>query len=78
MNPRSHCRTSILEEEFKFKYVRRDMYIHIATQNNKSGTLPGNVNMEVSLNIWNRNTFQTTILYALGVYRQFEKRKIFN
>ena len=34
MNPRSNCRTSILEEEFKFKYVRRDMYIHIATQNN--------------------------------------------
>ena len=34
MNRRSHCRTSILEEEFKCRYVSRDTYIHIATQNN--------------------------------------------
>ena len=32
------------------------------------GTLPGNVNMEVSFNIWNRNTFRITSLYALRVH----------
>ena len=31
MNPRSHCRASIFEEEFK--YVKGDIYIHIASQN---------------------------------------------
>ena len=29
----NHCRASILEEEFKFQYVRRDIHIHITTQN---------------------------------------------
>ena len=33
MNTSIHCRTSIFEEEFKFKYVRGDIYIPIATQN---------------------------------------------
>ena len=31
MNPSSHCRTDIFEEEFQ--YVRGDINIHIATQN---------------------------------------------
>ena len=31
MNPSSHCRTGIFEEEFQ--YVRGDIDIHIATQN---------------------------------------------
>ena len=76
MNPSSHCRTSIFEEEFKFQYVRGEVHIHIATQNIiltflskcrfawqcKYGSLP---------NIWNRNTSRTTSLYALGDNRQF-------
>ena len=33
MNPSSHCRASIFEEEFKFQYVRGDIHIHIATRN---------------------------------------------
>ena len=33
MNPSSHCRTSIFEEEVKFQYIRGDIHIHIATQN---------------------------------------------
>ena len=32
MNPSSHCRTSIFEEEFKFQYVREEIHIHIATK----------------------------------------------
>ena len=44
----------------------------------QSGTLPGNVNMEVSPNIRNRNTFRTTRLYALGVHRQFERQTLYN
>ena len=32
MNPSSHCRTSIFEEEFKFQYVRVDTHIDIAKQ----------------------------------------------
>ena len=45
--------------------MRGDIHIHIATQNIiltffcQSGTFPGSVNMEVSPNIWKRNTFQT-------------------
>ena len=31
MNPSSHYRASIFEEEFKFQYVRRDVHIHIVT-----------------------------------------------
>ena len=65
MTSSSHCKTNIFEEEFKFQYVRRDIHIHVATQNIilnfcQSGTLLGNVNMEVLPNIWNRNTFRTT------------------
>ena len=41
-------------------------------------TLLGSVNMEVSPNIWNRNTFQTTNLCALRVHRQFQRRKLYN
>ena len=33
MNPTSHCRTIIFEEEFKFQYVSLDDHIHIATLN---------------------------------------------
>ena len=33
MNPSSYCRTSIFEEELKLQNVRRDIRIHIATQN---------------------------------------------
>ena len=33
MNPNSHGRISIFEEEFEFQYVRGDIIIHIATQN---------------------------------------------
>ena len=33
MNPSSHCRTSIFEEEFKFQYVRGEIHNHVATQN---------------------------------------------
>ena len=83
MNPSSHCRMDIFEEESKFQYVRGDMHIHIATQNLiftfcQSGTLPRNVNMEVSPDIWNSNTFRTTSLYVLGVHRQFERQKLYN
>ena len=82
MNPNSRCRTNSFEE-FKFQYVSGDIHIHIATQNtiltfSQSGTLLGNVNIEVSPNIWNRNTFRTTNLYALGVHRQFERQKLYN
>ena len=42
----------------------------------QSGTLPGSVNMEAFPNIWNRNTFGTTSLYALRVHRQFQRRKL--
>ena len=79
MNPSSHCRTSIFEEEFKF--LRRDIHIHIATQNIltflskwhfvwkcKYGGLPPD--------IWSRNTFRTTSLCTLGVHRQFELSEI--
>ena len=56
MNPSNHCTTSILEEEFKFQYVRGHIHVHIAAQNIiltfcQSITLPGSVNMKVSLNI---------------------------
>ena len=83
MNTSNHCRTSIFEEEFKFQYVREGIYIHIAIQNInltffQSGTLPGNVNMKASPNIWNRNTFWPTSLHALGVHRQFERGKLYN
>ena len=82
MNPNSRCRTNSFEE-FKFQYVRGDIHIHIATKNtiltfSQSGTLLGNVNIEVSPNIWNRNTFRTTNLYALGVHRQFESQQLYN
>ena len=81
MNPNSHCRTSIFEEEFKFQYVRGDIHIHIATRNMlltvcQSGTLPGNVNMKVSPNIWNKNTFRN--LYASRVNIQFKRQKLCN
>ena len=81
MNPSNYCRTSIFEKEFKFHYVRGDIHIHIATKNIifnfcQSVILPGNVNMEVSLNIWNRNTFRS--LYVFGVHRQFERRQLYN
>ena len=80
MNPSSHCRTSIFQEQFQ--YVRGDIQIHIATQNIltfcQSGTLRGNVNMEVSPNIWKRNTFWATSLYALEIYRQFQRQKLSN
>ena len=33
MNPRSRCRKSIFDEEFKFQYESGDPHIHIATQN---------------------------------------------
>ena len=33
MNPRSRCRKSIFEEEFKFQYESGDLHTHIATQN---------------------------------------------
>ena len=77
MNPSSHCSTSFFEEEFKFQYVRGDIHIHIATQNLiwhfcQSGTLCGNVNMEVFPNIWNKNAFGTTTLYALVVLSSFK------
>ena len=78
MNPSSHCRTSIFEEEFKFQYVRGGIHFHIATQNTiltflsnwhfawqcKYKSLP---------NIWDRNTFRTTGLYELRVHRQFQR-----
>ena len=86
MNPSSHCKTSIFEEEFKFQYVRRDILIHIVTKNIiltwhfscQSGTFPVKVNMEVSSNIWNKNTFCATSLSALGVHRQFQRRRLLN
>ena len=43
-----------------------------------NGTLPGSVNMEVSPNIWNRNTFRTTNLYILRIHRQFQRWKLYN
>ena len=62
MNPSSHCRASIFEEEFKFQYVRGDIHICIGTQNIiltllLNVILPGNVNREFCPNIWNRNIF---------------------
>ena len=44
----------------------------------QSDTLPGSLNMEISPNIWNRNTFRTTSLWALRVYWQFQRRKLYN
>ena len=77
----SHCRTSIFEDEFKFKCVSEEIYIHISIQNIVltfvSGTLPGNINMKVSPNIWNWSTFQTTSLYALQVHRQFQRENLY-
>ena len=73
-----------LQSMFKFQYVRGDIHIHIATQNIiltffcQSGTFPGSVNMEVSPNIWKRNTFQTINLYALRVHRMRQRRKLYN
>ena len=83
MNPTICCRRSAFEEDFKFQYVRRDIHIHIATQNIILTFLSKwhfacSVNMEVSPNIWNRNTFQTTNLCALWVHRQFQRRKLYN
>ena len=57
MNPSSHCRTSVFEEEFEFQYVRGDIHIHIATQKCRSGIFPGNISRQVSPNIWNINAF---------------------
>ena len=63
MIPSSPCRTSIFEQDFKFKYVSGDIHTHVATQNIiltflwQSGTLTGKINMEFSPNIWNRNSF---------------------
>ena len=67
---------------FNMKW-RGDIHVYVATKNITltiltSETLPGNVNMGVSSNIWNRNTFRTTSLYALGVYKQFQRRKLSN
>ena len=56
-----------------------EIHTHIATQNViftfswQSGTLTGKVNMEVSPNIWNRNIFGATTLYAFGVHKQFQR-----
>ena len=44
----------------------------------QSGTLPGSLNMEVSSNIWNINTFWTTSLYALRIHRQFQRWKFYS
>ena len=57
MNPSSHCRTSVFEEEFEFQYVRGDIHILIATQKCRSGIFPGNISRQVSPNIWNINAF---------------------
>ena len=40
-------------------------------------TLLGSVNMEVSPNIWNRNTFRITSLYAVRVHRQYQRQKLY-
>ena len=79
MNPSNHCRTSISEEEFKFQYARGDIHIHIAMQKSflhfrQSGSLIGSANMDISLDIRNRNTFRTSSRHALPVYRQFQRR----
>ena len=42
----------------------------------QSGTLPGKVNIEVSSNIWHRNTFLATCLYAFGAHRQFQRLQL--
>ena len=83
MNLSSHCSTGFFEEKFKLQYVKGDILIHIATQNLiwhfcQSGTLCGNVNMEVFPNIWNKNAFGTTSLYALVVHKQFQRRELYN
>ena len=57
MNPSSHCRKSIFQEEFKFQYVRGENIILIFLS---KWYFTCSVNMEVSPNIWNRNSFQTT------------------
>ena len=44
----------------------------------QSGTFPGSVNMEVSHNIWNRNPFKTSSVYALWVHRHFQRQKLYN
>ena len=44
----------------------------------QKGTLPSSVNMEVLPNIWNRNSFLPTSLYALRVHRLFQRRKLYN
>ena len=83
MNPSSRCRTSIFEEEVKFKYIRETFIFILPHKTSfwhfcQSGTLPSSVNTKVSANIWNRNAFRTTSLYALRVHRQFERRKLYN
>ena len=78
MIPSSYCRTSIFEEEFIFQYLRGDIYVQIATQNIVLKFLSkwhGKVNMDVSPNICNRNTFWTISLYTLAVHRQFQRQK---
>ena len=74
MNPNSHCKASIFEEEFRFQYIRGDIHIHSYCHTNiiltflSEWNFACSVNMEVFPNIWNRNTFQTTSLCALRVY----------
>ena len=66
-----------------FNSKGRHPYSHCHTKHHfdifyQSGTLPGNENREVSPNFWNRNTFWASSLYAMGVHRQFQKRKLSN
>ena len=69
------------EKEFKIQHVREtSMFIlpHKTFWNFcQSGTLPGNLNMKVSPDIWNINTFWTTSLYALVVHRQLKRQKLY-
>ena len=73
MNSSSHCRTSIFQKKLKCQFIRVEVNIHywyIKIHFDTSGgwmggfknfcqndMLHSNMNMDVSLNIWRRNTF---------------------
>ena len=58
------------EETSIFKLQHKPSFWHFC----QSGTLPGKVNIDVFPNIWKRNTFWATSLYALRVNRQFQRK----
>ena len=83
MNPSNHCRTSISEEEFKFQYARGDIHIHIAMQKSfwhfcQSGSLIGSANMDISLDIRNRNTFRTSSRHCQSIGSFKDELDIYN